>query len=118
MTRFSAALGLALAVLCPLTAAAQELATGADITAVISGNTVQGSMTASGAYSEFYAADGSIKGDGYVGTWTVEGNAMCFEYGDGKDCWSVRIEGEVVTWVEDGVDGGTGIVTAGNPNNF
>jgi hypothetical protein len=97
---------------------AQTLATGDEIAAAISGNTVQGSMSASGAYTEFYAADGTIKGSGYAGTWTVEGDAMCFDYGEGKDCWGVRIAGEAVTWVKDGADGGTGSVVAGNPNNF
>jgi hypothetical protein len=97
---------------------AETLATGAEITAAISGNTVQGSMTASGAYTEFYAADGAIKGQGYTGTWTVEGDTMCFDYGEGKDCWGVRIDGEAVTWVQDGADGGTGTIVAGNPNSF
>ena len=97
---------------------AETLATGAEITAAISGNTVQGSMTASGAYTEFYAADGAIKGQGYGGTWTVEGDTMCFDYGEGKDCWGVRIAGEAVTWGKDGADGGTGTIVAGNPNSF
>lgn len=97
---------------------AETLATGAEITAAIGGNTVQGSMTASGAYTEFYAADGAIKGDGYSGNWSIEGDAMCFDYGEGKDCWGVRIDGEAVTWVKDGTDGGTGTIVAGNPNNF
>lgn len=97
---------------------AETLATGAEITAAISGNTVQGSMTASGAYTEFYAADGAIKGDGYTGIWSVEGDTMCFDYGEGKDCWGVRIDGEAVTWVQDGADGGTGTIVPGNPNNF
>lgn len=99
-------------------AMAQTLASGADITAAVSDNTVQGSMSASGAYTEFYAADGTIKGDGYTGTWTVEGDTMCFSYGEAPDCWNVRIEGETVTWVQGGVDGGTGTIVAGNPNNF
>jgi hypothetical protein len=92
--------------LLPVAAMAQDLATGAEISAAITGNTVQGSMSASGAYTEFYAADGAIKANGYTGTWTVEGDAMCFDYGEGKDCWGVRI------------DGGTGTIVAGNPNNF
>jgi hypothetical protein len=116
MLRLSAALAISLVL--PLAAAAQELATGAEISAAIAGNTVQGSMTALGAYTEFYAADGAIKGQGYGGTWTVEGDAMCFDYGEGKDCWNVRIEGEAVTWVQGGADGGTGTIVAGNPNNF
>jgi hypothetical protein len=43
---------------------------------------------------------------------------MCFDYGEGADCWSVRIEGEAVTWVKDGKDGGTGTILTGNPNNY
>jgi hypothetical protein len=116
MTRlFPAILALCLI---PAAAGAQDLAAGADITAAIAGNTVQGSMSASGAYTEFYAADGAIKGQGYSGTWTVEGDAMCFDYGEGKDCWGVRIDGDAVTWVQNGADGGTGTIVSGNPNNF
>ena len=102
----------------PVAAQAETLSTGAEIAAAVSGNTVQGSMSASGTYSEFYAVDGSINGQGYTGTWTVEGDTMCFDYGEGKDCWNARIEGEAVTWVQNGVDGGTGTIVAGNPNNF
>jgi hypothetical protein len=109
---------LSLTILGPASALAQELATGAEIAAAISGNTVQGSMSASGAYTEFYAADGTIKGKDYTGTWTVEGDAMCFNYGDAPDCWTVRIDGADVTWVKDGADGGTGTIVPGNPNNF
>ncbi len=97
---------------------AQTLATGAEITTAISGNTVQGNMTAAGAYTEFYAVDGTIKGADYTGTWTVEGDTMCFTYGDAPDCWNVRIAGEAVTWVQNGVDGGTGTIVPGNPNNY
>lgn len=111
-------IALAVAIGFPISAHAQELATGAEIVAAISGNTVQGSMTASGAYAEFYAEDGAIKGQGYTGTWAIEGDAMCFDYGEGKECWNVRIDGEAVTWVQDGADGGTGTIVAGNPNNF
>ena len=117
MIRRHAAL-LVLSLSFPVAVEAETLATGTQISAAISGNTVQGSMSASGAYTEFYAADGMIKGADYTGTWTVEGDAMCFDYGEGKDCWNVRIEGEAVTWVQDGVDGGTGTILAGNPNNY
>jgi hypothetical protein len=98
---------------------AQDLASGDAIKAAISDNTVQGSMLSSGAYTEFYAADGTIKGKDYTAKWTVEGDAMCFTYeGAAPDCWQVKIAGEAVTWVKDGVDGGTGTIVAGNPNNF
>jgi hypothetical protein len=97
---------------------AEEMATDAAILAAIAGNTVQGSMIDAGAYTEFYDADGTIRGDGYTGTWSVESDQMCFDYGEGADCWSVRIDGEAVTWVKDGVDDGSGTILAGNPNNY
>lgn len=97
---------------------AETMATGAEITAAISGNTVQGSMAEAGVYTEFYAADGMIKGQDYTGVWTVEGDKMCFNYGEAPDCWNVRIVGDAVTWVQDGVDGGTGTIVKGNPNKF
>ena len=111
-------LAILLATIAPAVAQAQDLATGDAIRAAIVGNTVQGSMTASGAYTEFYAEDGTIKGDGYAGKWTVEGDTMCFAYDAEPDCWNVRIDGEAVSWVQGGVDGGTGTIVAGNPNSF
>lgn len=97
---------------------AADLATGDQIKAAIAGNTVQGDMLDAGAYTEFYQADGVIRGKDYTGTWTIQGNEMCFDYGEGADCWSVRIDGGNVTWVKDGVDDGTGTIVAGNPNNY
>ncbi len=102
----------------PLPAMAQDLATGDAIKAAISGKTVQGSMTETGAYTEFYAEDGTIRGADYTGKWTVEARAMCFDYGEGVECWGVKIAGDAVTWVKDGADLGTGTIVAGNPNNF
>jgi hypothetical protein len=98
---------------------AQDLATGAAVKAAISDNTVQGSMTSSGAYTEFYAADGTIKGKDYTAKWSIQADSMCFTYeGAAADCWQVKIAGDSVTWVKDGVDGGTGTILSGNPNKF
>ena len=109
----------AVLVMMPFAVDAETLASGDQITVAISGNTVQGSMLSSGAYTEFYAADGTIKGKDYTAKWTVEGNAMCFTYeGVAADCWKVKIAGEIVTWVKDGAEGGTGTILAGNPNNY
>lgn len=109
---------LAALIALPLPAFAQDLATGDAIKAAIAGKTVQGSMVDSGAYTEFYAEDGTIRGSGYTGKWTVQDNAMCFDYGEGADCWGVKIAGDSVTWVKDGADVGSGTLVAGNPNNF
>ncbi len=105
-------------IMTPFGAIAETLATGDQITAAISGNTVQGSMVESGAYTEFFQADGAIKAVDYTGKWSIKDNQMCFDYGDGEDCLSVRIEGDAVTWVSDGEDDGTGTIVPGNPNNY
>lgn len=106
-----------LAIVFAVPAMAQDLATGDAIKAAIAGNTVQGSMTASGAYTEFYAADGAIKGKDYTGTWTVEADKMCFAYGtDPATCYGVKLAGDQVTWVGASGDEGTGTILPGNPN--
>ena len=100
-------------------ALAQDLASGDAIRAAVAGNTVQGSMLDSGAYTEFYAADGTIHGDGYAGAWTVNGDAMCFAYGEEPaTCWQVRLSDDQVAWVQDGAERGTGTIVSGNPNGF
>lgn len=98
---------------------AQDLATGDQIRAAIIGNTVQGSMSASGGYTEFYAGDGTVRAADYTGRWAVKGDAMCFAYGDDPAiCWGVRLSGNRVTWVVNGGDEGTGTILAGNPNGW
>jgi hypothetical protein len=105
-------------VMAPFAAVAETFATGDQIIAAIAGNTVQGGMVETGAYTEFYQADGSIKGADYTGKWSIKDNQMCFDYGDGVECLSVRIEGDAVTWISDGADDGTGTIVPGNPNNY
>ena len=78
---------------------ADTLATSDQIIAALSGNTVQGSMSDEGPYTEFYAADGTIKAADYTGKWMAEGEGMCFFYGEDWDCWGVRLNGTSVTWV-------------------
>ena len=97
---------------------AQDAAKGDAILAAISGNTVQGAMVSSGAYTEFYAADGAIKGKDYTGKWTIDADKMCFDYGEAIACFGVRLNGDQLTWVADGKDDGTGTIVAGNPNGF
>jgi hypothetical protein len=104
--------------LCGAAQAADQLS-GEQIRAAVSGNTVQGTMEDSGAYAEFYQPDGLIKGDGYTGMWGIEGDAMCFQYGDDpKACWQVVKDGDMIQWLKDGKIEGTGTVAPGNPNNF
>ncbi len=98
---------------------AGEMLSGSEIEEVVSGNTVSGSMMDGTAYTEFYADDGTIKGDGYTGEWSIDGDAMCFSYdGESVDCWNVSGSGDAINWVQDGEVAGTGMVTTGNPNDF
>lgn len=119
MSSYSLKIAVAFVLALPATAFAGDLATGAEITAAVSGNTVTGGMTETGAYTEFYSADGSIKADGYNGLWTIDGDTMCFSYdGSAPDCFGVKINGDAVAWIQDGEETGTGTIQKGNPNNY
>lgn len=98
---------------------------GDEIRATVSDTTISGTMLPDTAYTEYYGADGTIKGtspDGpYTGMWSVDGDMMCFDYGDPAtvSCWGVALEGDMVHWMDkDGNKGGTGTVVKGNPNNL
>lgn len=96
-----------------------HVATGEEIRDTIGGNTVQGSMIDGSGYTEFYAADGTIRGAGYTGTWSIEEDRMCFGYRDEPaDCFGVVVDGDQVTWMKSGTADGTGTILTGNPNNF
>jgi hypothetical protein len=95
------------------------LATGAQLKQAVSGNTIEGSMDASGRYTEFYAKDGTVRGKDYKAKWSIEGDTMCWLYeGQPKDCWRAAVKGGNVKWVKDGKVQGTGTVVKGNPNKF
>ena len=92
---------------------------GDEIRDTVSGYTIEGSMTETGRYSEFYAENGTIRGEGYTGAWSVEGDAMCFKYGeDPADCWSVGLESGEIIWIKDGRALGSGTRREGNPNQY
>lgn len=80
---------------------AADRATGEQISEAITGNTVQGSMEATGIYTEYYAADGTVHGADYKARWSVEGDTMCWVYeGSPKDCWNASIEGDQIGWIK------------------
>jgi hypothetical protein len=116
MTR--ASLAFVLAVLA-LPAAAQDLLIGPAVISAVTGNTIQGGMADGAVYAEFYDADGTIRAEGYSGTWSVEIDSMCFDYGaDPAICYRVALSGDQVTWFLDGAAVGTGTLVTGNPNGF
>ncbi len=102
-----------------LPAFAETLATGAESKAAIAGNTVQGAMTGSDAYTEFYAEDCTIKGNDHVANGTIDGDKMCFAYDKpDAECWGASLQGDMIMWKKDGKDDGMGTVLKGNPNKF
>ena len=110
---------LAILTLLSTPAFAQDTASADQIIAAVAGNTVMGSMSASGAYTEFYAPDGTIRAADYAGKWAVQGDAMCFTYGDDPaTCWAVSLQGDQITWMANGAAEGTGTILPGNPNGW
>ena len=110
--------GLMLATVSTAPAQAADLASKAEISAAVEGKTFQGSMLQD-AFVEYYGEDGSIKGDGYGGAWTVKEEGMCFSYDGGPEaCWGVAINGPALTLYKDGKVDGVGILIDGNPNKF
>lgn len=102
-----------------LWAAAQQLASGDTIRGAVSGNTVRGTMQASGGFEEFYAPDGTIRATDYSGEWSIQGDRMCFAYdGNPASCWRVRVNGRDLVWVGPSGDEGTGTILPGNPNGY
>ncbi|KQT61850.1 MULTISPECIES: hypothetical protein [unclassified Aureimonas] len=94
---------------------------GPEIAALISGNTVEGAMAATGPYQEFYLPDGTIRGSGYTGKWSVVGDTLCFAYDPAKpaDCWSAAVTpANEIQWLKDGKVDGTGKAKPGNVANF
>ncbi|NVO55122.1 hypothetical protein HW561_04885 [Rhodobacteraceae bacterium B1Z28] len=99
-------------------ALAAGFASKGEIQSAIGDHTYQGGML-TGAFSEYYSADGAIKGDGYSGTWRATDNGMCFTYGtDPENCWDLKIDGNVVTLFKDGAVDGAGVIVKGNPNSY
>ena len=106
---FAGALSLA-----PALCAAQTL-TADEIAAAVGGRTYQGSMTAD-AFAEYYAEDGTIRGDGYTGRWRSMDDTLCFRYGDDPEaCWGVLVNGPAMTLLKDGEPDGSGMLIDGNP---
>jgi hypothetical protein len=93
---------------------AQDLS-GAEIATTIAGKTIMGDMLDGEGYAEFYEANGTIRGDGYTGAWTIEGNTLCFAYGgEAAGCFGIRLTGDTVAWIVDGEVTGTGTIVEGN----
>lgn len=107
------------ALMLPMAALAQTPSSGQEISTAIAGNTIRGSMVASGAFEEFYAPDGQVRGPDYTGAWQVQGNRLCLSYdGDPPSCWSLQIAGSSVIWIGSGGEEGIGTILSGNPRGY
>jgi len=96
--------------------------TGAEITALVSGNTVKGPK-----FSEYYASDGSIRGreiedtdEEYQGTWHVEGDQLCiaFPSHDYRSCVSISRDKSSEYDFADAGRHSKRTIVAGNPNKL
>lgn len=96
---------------------AGDLASGAQIKATLSGNTLQGGGS-SGTYAEYYAPDGTIRGKDYTAKWRIEGDKGCMDYGSGFSCWTALIDGPAAIWYRDGKVDAVSMTVPGNPNKF
>ncbi|ROO31186.1 hypothetical protein [Salinisphaera japonica] len=81
-------------------------------------HTVTGSMSTGGNYGEYYDPNGKILAADYSAKWTIEDDKLCFDYGDGVDCYVAAMDGLDVVWYLDGEKVGTGSLQEGNPNDF
>ena len=111
---------LALSVTASSQSTADDAPSADDVKAAVSDHTYQGSMRAAGSgFAEYYAPDGTIKADGYSGTWRAENGAMCFQYGDKPErCFEVRFNGPSMEMYKDSELDGNGMLIEGNPSNF
>ena len=93
--------------------------TGPEIRTLIAGNTVKGPY-----YTEYFAADGSIrgveKGEKYTGKWRIDSDRLCVDFPDHgyTNCaWIARQSGNDYAFM-DGQFTNTRTVLAGNPENL
>ncbi len=98
---------------------AQDAPTADEISAAVSDHTYQGSMSSGGSgFSEYYAADGSIRGSDYTGKWHTKDGIMCFNYGEDDRCFGITLDGPSMVMYKDGEIDGNGMLVPGNPQNF
>lgn len=115
-------LAIVLPLLLSATASAADALTAAEIQARIVGNTIEGTA-GDVEYTEFYAADGTIHGLGddgpYAGQWSIEGDRMCFDLGETKECDRIQLDGTKVQLLgDDGSLVAVGELKPGNPGNL
>jgi hypothetical protein len=95
--------------------------TGAEVRALVSGNTIKGSK-----FSEYYAPDGSIRGreiddadEEYLGTWHIDGDRLCvaFPSHDFTGCSAITPERDGAYDFASAGQHSMRTIAAGNPHN-
>ena len=97
----------------------------ADLPAIVSDRTFRGNQEGE-PYSEYYAADGTLRGtsggEAYVGSWKVVGEELCFTYPDAgtseTECYAVFKDGDALTWVTSDGRIVEATYAEGNPDNL
>lgn len=98
----------------------------AELPAIVSDRTFRGKDDAGESYSEYYAADGTLRGssggEAYSGSWKVVGEQLCFTYPDGgtseTECYAVFKNGDAVTWLTSDGRIVEATYAEGNPDNL
>lgn len=89
---------------------------GDELREIVAGNTIETLVAEGAGDTAYYAENGTIKGDGYTGSWRVVDDQLCAIYGeDPERCWMMVLHGDEVTWLYEGQQDGAGIVVPGNP---
>ena len=109
-------------------AMAGEKLSGEAIREAFQGNTVAGSYSQGGLFSEYHAPDGRALGDNGLtlnvdACWNIDGDAICYHYGPRKDrrsyCFTVEKQGEEyrLSVRDDGRLNAIARILKGNPEN-
>ncbi|WP_295558234.1 hypothetical protein [uncultured Hyphomicrobium sp.] len=92
----------------------------ADVEQLLKDNTSEGFMLSGGNYREYYAADGTVVGNTYKGSWWMKEDAICMSYpGINTYCYRVRkLQSGAIVWELDGEPSGYARILSGNHFKF
>lgn len=91
---------------------AMAASSAAEIRSALVGNTFKGSM-GSDVYSSYFAENGEYQDAFGRGVYEITDKGVCYpgtEYG----CYAAQIEGNELTWFQDGENVGSGVIEQGN----
>ncbi len=80
------------------------------------GNTFQGDM-GGGGYASYFGPDGTYHDDAGSGRFEITEDGVCYPETD-YGCYQATIEGDTLTWSQDGEDMGSGEILEGDALGF